>query len=323
MTPLKRKKTKEVVVCPVCEDSIDDPSDQSDGDDSVFREGYCNVWFHRRCAGLSIQAFKKLTQSKEPFTCYQCSLVKHKEETANLKLMIQNLSKEVSEIKNKVFESKDSHNKSQANTSTTQQRSANKQPPTPKTLNTIPQAYSTERSFNIVVYGINESPTGTSKPNRVKDDLEKLLPSISKVDATITSKSIKDLHRLGRYREDQDRPRPILVKFLSALDANNILLNRGNISPPIVIKPDMSKEERDIESVLLRERWNLIQSGIDRKLIKISNKHIYVNNQLYGSIHDSRFTKITTSSESTNNNSGANNSDTADTEMEDLVPPGE
>lgn len=237
--------------------------------------------------------------------------------------MIQNLSKEVSEIKNKVPESKDSHNKSQANTSTTQQRSANKQPPTPKTLNTTPQAHSTERNFNILVYGINESPTGTSKCNRVKDDLEKLLPSISKADATITSKSIKDLHRLGRYREDQDRPRPILVKFLSALDANNILLNRGNISPPIVIKPDMSKEERDIESVLLRERWNLIQSGTDCKLIKISNKHIYVNNQLYGSIHDSRFTKITTLSESTNNNSGANNSDTADTEMEDLVPPGE
>ena len=36
----QKKKTKEVVLCPVCEDSIDDPSDNSDGDDSVFCEGF-------------------------------------------------------------------------------------------------------------------------------------------------------------------------------------------------------------------------------------------------------------------------------------------
>ena len=93
--------------------------------------------------------------------------------------------------------------------------------------------------------------------------------------------SIKDFHRLGRYKEKQDRPRPILVKFLSTLDANAILSNRSNVSSPIIIKPDMDKEERDTESMLLSERWNLIQSGIDRKLMKIRNKQIYVNNQLY------------------------------------------
>ena len=90
----------------------------------------------------------------------------------------------------------------------------------------------------------------------------------------MTSKSIKDFHRLGRYKEKQDRPRPILVKFLSTLDANAILSNRSNVSSPIIIKPDMTKEERDTESMLLSERWNLIQSGIDRKLIKIRNKQI-------------------------------------------------
>ena len=86
------------------------------------------------------------------------------------------------------------------------------------------------------------------------------------------TESIKDFHRLGRYKEKQDRPRPILVKFLSALDANAILSNRSNVSSPIVIKPDMSKEERDTESILLSEHWKLLQSGIDRKLIKIRNK---------------------------------------------------
>ena len=51
--------------------------------------------------------------------CYQCSLVKHKDEIANLKQMIQDLSKEVLEIKNKVPES---NIKSKTVTMSTQQK---------------------------------------------------------------------------------------------------------------------------------------------------------------------------------------------------------
>ena len=32
----QKKKSKEVITCPVCEDSIADPSNKCDGDDSVF-----------------------------------------------------------------------------------------------------------------------------------------------------------------------------------------------------------------------------------------------------------------------------------------------
>ena len=62
---------------------------------------------------------------------------------------------------------------------------------------------------------------------------------------------------MGRYRTDQTRPRPILVKFLRAIDAQTVLVNRDEVSQPIIIKPDMSKEDRDIQSILLREIWNL------------------------------------------------------------------
>ena len=63
----------------------------------------------------------------------------------------------------------------------------------------------------------------------------------------------------------------------------------------------MSKEERDNESILLGERWNLIQSGTDRKFIKIRNKQIF--------ILDSKFSKVNTSSQSITDNGGATNSD--------------
>ena len=65
------------------------------------------------------------------------------------------------------------------------------------------------------------------------------------------------------------------MKFLRAIDAQFVLANRDKISQPIIIKPDLSKEDRDIQSILLRERWNLIQTGVvGRRLIKIRNNQI-------------------------------------------------
>ena len=59
---------------------------------------------------------------------------------------------------------------------------------------------------------------------------------------------------------------------------------------PIRIKPDLSPEERDQESVL-KERWSLIQKGAERKRIKLRNKALFVDNQLYGSFKGSEFAR--------------------------------
>ena len=63
--------------------------------------------------------------------------------------------------------------------------------------------------------------------------------------------------------------RPILVRLIRIADFHSILSNRGSLSSPIYIKPDMTKEERHRESVLLKERWNLIQSGVPKNVIRI------------------------------------------------------
>ena len=51
----------------------------------------------------------------------------------------------------------------------------------------------------------------------------------------------------------------------------------------------MSKEQRKIESILLKERWNLIQSGISRTQIRIRDSNIYVSKKLHGKVVDSTF----------------------------------
>ena len=50
----------------------------------------------------------------------------------------------------------------------------------------------------------------------------------------------------------------------------------------------MSQEDRNTESMLLRERWNLIQQGTDQRSIKFRNKQIYVANQLFDKVQNSK-----------------------------------
>ena len=59
-----------------------------------------------------------------------------------------------------------------------------------------------------------------------------------------------------------------------------------------------------MQAVLLKARWNLIQTGTDRKLIKIRNNCIYVNRKLYGSVTGSHFNRA-----DNNDNNSAKNDD--------------
>ena len=106
---------------------------------------------------------------------------------------------------------------------------------------------------------------------------------------------ILDCFRLGKFKPQLSWPRPILVKLQRAIDAATILANRSQLLSPLLIKPDLSPAEREIESILLKVRWSLIQKGHLRKSIKINSQRccIYVNNQLFGKVVNSQFQQLT------------------------------
>ena len=136
-----------------------------------------------------------------------------------------------------------------------------------------------ERKFNVVPYGMCECPSCTPISTRLEEDLTKV---ISEVDQSINSHSIKDIYQLGKYSPDNRKPRPLLVKFIRIADATSILSKRRSPhSTPVFIKPDMSPTERRCESILLKERWSLIQSGVPREVIKI---RLLVRNKLHGRV---------------------------------------
>ena len=53
----------------------------------------------------------------------------------------------------------------------------------------------------------------------------------------------------------------------------------------------MSRHERKIESMLLQERWKLIQQGTNRKDITIRKNEISVGKLLYGKVMDQKFVR--------------------------------
>ena len=139
-----------------------------------------------------------------------------------------------------------------------------------------PKPPPSNRKFNLVLYGISECPSGTSRPERVKQDLNSTVPVLSKLNADINPTSVQECFRLGKYKNDHTRSRPILVKLNRSIDVTSVLSNRNAIEDKSIVKPDMSPDERTKETLLLKEQWALIQSGIDKSDIKIKSFSIYV-----------------------------------------------
>ena len=145
-----------------------------------------------------------------------------------------------------------------------------------------------DKKFNVVVYGIKESPPETKRETRNKNDLDNLISSLSDASLSIEPHAIKDSHRLGKYKSSKKQPRPLLVKFLRSTDASDVLRNKSKLSPPVYIKPDLTPDEKAKESTLLKERRVLIEQGVNRKQIKLQNYSILVNGKLHCKIEKSK-----------------------------------
>lgn len=141
-----------------------------------------------------------------------------------------------------------------------------------------------EKKFNIVIFGVDECASGSPRHACSSHDLEAAVRVLSSLDDSIQSTSIRDQFRLGKYAETRKRPRPLLIKFIRSADAYSVLAKKSSLSHPIFIRPDMTREERISHSILMKERWKLIESGVNRKDLKVRGKGIYVKDLLHGKL---------------------------------------
>ena len=131
---------------------------------------------------------------------------------------------------------------------------------------------SSDRKYNIVVYGIEECPAGTPRSERSKHDVNESLSIVSNLDHDIQPFAIKDSLCLGKYKKESKGPRPVLVKMNRLIDVSSVLSKRSDLPAGITIKPDVTSEQQRVEASLLKERWSLTQRGVDKKDISLCSR---------------------------------------------------
>lgn len=65
----KDNSTQVLCVLAICESAIIDDDESNEGEDAIFCKGECQIWLHRKCVGLTKNAFTLLNKSKEPYLC--------------------------------------------------------------------------------------------------------------------------------------------------------------------------------------------------------------------------------------------------------------
>ena len=308
--------------CDLCTKLIAEGKEQA-----IQCEGTCQQWFHQFCAGISTTLFKHLSSNDSPFICMSCRQQFQDAQVSQLQSEVANLRSELLELRKLVHSltnlpaiatllqgepaevNFNTERVSQPLTSNNALRlTDHSASPITVASNTVnPQTNHLQASgnskrsnsshvdkrFNIVIYGLNECPKGSPRHIRITKDTELACKAIKSIYPDMSDFAVCDCLRIGRY--SGERTRPLVVKFTRLCDVATVFANRYKIpkseSPNISIKPFMSKAERKQESTLLKERRALIESGVDRKTIKIRGNSIFINKIKVGSANETNFTR--------------------------------
>ena len=262
-------------------------------DEALFCSGQCQKWLHRYCASVGADAYQSLKANDCQFCCYDCYRRKKDEQLSQLEHTVLELKAEIAKLKSP---DRNEETKRTYASATTTHSAANVDvcETSHSGLYTVSQVRpekvsQPDRKFNVILYGVAECPSGSSRSSRLESDLVSAVSVLSSVESTIQSQSIKDCFRLGKYVPNPTHPRPILITMIRASDASKILPKKHLLAKPHFIKQDMPREQRMIEAVLLNERWKLIKAGKSRNRIRISRGQIFVDKKLYGEVVNAEF----------------------------------
>lgn len=286
--PIKRKVKG--TVCPICDIEIKDSGPRSKGDDAVECEGVCGSWLHRQCAGLSKQAFAVVSKSEDPFLCAHCKVQQLELELKSVRTQLAHLASKLTRVDEvTTAPAVVSHASSPSPV-----LAATPLPVASDYVSSIPNFSRresvdrdrSERKYNVVIFGIDEAPVGTSKLNRLEHDFEQVSTVLVQAESTFDVNSVRDHYRLGKFNRTHTRPRPLLVKLTRTSDVTKLLLKRANLQSPVSIKPDLPAAERAKIKALMDVRWSLMQSGTHKQDIKVRGNSLFVKGTLHASFRN-------------------------------------
>lgn len=150
-------------------------------------------------------AFESVCKSKDPFYCPQCRLDKQELEIKSLTNLVASLSGHVSLISDELASLKKLSSPASMQCSSYAAKVsidlANADDvagcPLPQQTNDATPGVKAsvpyeERKFNVVIYGIDECPSGTARISRLESDLNQVVSIITPLVPTLNEQSVRD-----------------------------------------------------------------------------------------------------------------------------------
>ena len=148
----------------------------------------------------------------------------------------------------------------------------------------------TDRKYNVVIFGVSESPQGTphytTKHHNYSETssiLWKLYGLQSRVFYPWLS-AYWEVH----WQQHSSKANTGYTQH-NCWSEIYVLTCRSSLPSSVSIKPDHSSSERRVEKILIPERWKLIKAGSDCHSIKINNLRLYLYGHLHGKVFNSTY----------------------------------
>jgi len=161
----------------------------------------------------------------------------------------------------------------------------NKFNPTPAVVTDAPTLNSVKNTDHMVKFRVRLS--GLPEPNSDLKFMERQKEEQSAIQnvmkfINLENVPISDCFRIGKYKAENKQPRKLLITFSSVWDRRKVVSNAyllKDYNHQIYISPELTAADKVTEKILMQKRWELIQSGTDKKLLKIKNLKLYNNGE--------------------------------------------
>ena len=245
-------------------------------EDESIQCNKCQLWYHQKCTDIPMEAMKYFELVKGiRWFCDSCTNpVKVLLDNGDSNKEITKVVESISELKNEIVDIKAKLNY------VSRENEPKIEPPRD----------STSLSNEIRISGIPELQKIDNNQRSIKPSGDEIVSYECKQIETVLkqldepSSCITNIRRLGRFDNTKKRPRTILLTVDNAWTARKILARAPMLKDfqldgnAIFISKSLSIVDQEKERKLLLKRRELIESGHDRKNIKIRNQTLLLNN---------------------------------------------
>jgi len=134
-----------------------------------------------------------------------------------------------------------------------------------------------ELKYKVRFSGIPETQSKSTYQARKQNDLNKLNEILTFLGV---ENDVRDVQRLGKFDQERSAPRKLLVTFSTVWQAIKILNNAKllkEFSYQVFVAPALSRTDLEIERTILKKRRELINDGVDPKILRIKGLKLYKN----------------------------------------------